>query len=144
MKLIKKDSVINVLKQCFDPELPVDLWNLGLIYDIQIQEAYNEQQSDINIVMSLTTPGCTMGEQIAQDIKNKLESNNKVNQVFVEVTFDPPWEPGMMSEEAREKLGVGLNNAQETKETKIFETQIYQKWYSCFFNYDCPKKCTWR
>ena len=119
MKLIKKDNVIEVLKQCFDPELPVDLWNLGLIYDIQIQEAYNEQQSDINIVMSLTTPGCTMGEQIAQDIKNKLESNNKVNQVFVEVTFDPPWEPGMMSEEAREKLGVGLNNSQETKEAKI-------------------------
>ena len=53
---------------------------------------------------------------------NKLKddlSNKKVNQVFVEVTFDPPWEPGMMSEEAREKLGVGLNNAQETKETKI-------------------------
>ena len=119
MKLIKKDSVIEVLKQCFDPELPVDLWNLGLIYDIQIQEAYNEQQSDINIVMSLTTPGCTMGEQIAQDIKNKLESSNKVNQLFVEVTFDPPWEPGMMSEEARNKLGVGINNAQETKEKKI-------------------------
>ena len=119
MKLIKKDSVIEVLKQCFDPELPVDLWNLGLIYDIQIQEAYNEQQSDINIVMSLTTPGCTMGDQIAQDIKNKLESNNKVNQVFIEVTFDPPWEPGMMSEEARKKLGVGIINAQETKEKKI-------------------------
>ena len=60
-----------------------------------------------------------MGEQIAQDIKNKLESNNEVNQVFVEVTFDPPWEPSMMSEEARKKLGVGLNNAQESKETKI-------------------------
>ena len=119
MKLIKKDHVIEVLKQCFDPELPVDLWNLGLIYDIQIQEAYNEQQSDINIVMSLTTPGCTMGEQISQDIKNQLESNNEVNQVFVEVTFDPPWEPSMMSEEARKKLGVGLNNAKENQETKI-------------------------
>ena len=119
MNLIKKESVIDVLKQCFDPELPIDLWNLGLIYDIQIQEAYNEQQSDINILMSLTTPGCTMGEQIAQDIKNKLESYNEVNQVFVEVTFDPPWEPDMMSAEAREKLGVGLNSSQETKETKI-------------------------
>ena len=119
MNLIKKENVIDVLKQCFDPELPVDLWNLGLIYDIQIQESYNEQQSDVNIIMSLTTPGCTMGEQIAQDIKNKLESNNEVNQEFVEVTFDPPWEPDMMSTEAREKLGVGLNNPQETKETKI-------------------------
>ena len=58
--LIQKDEVVNVLKQCFDPELPVDLWNLGLIYDIQIQEAYDETKSDINIIMSLTTPGCTM------------------------------------------------------------------------------------
>ena len=57
--LIHKDEVVEILKQCFDPELPVDLWNLGLIYDIQIQEAYDETKSDINIIMSLTTPGCT-------------------------------------------------------------------------------------
>ena len=84
MKLIKKASVIEVLKQCFDPELPVDLWNLGLIYDIQIQEAYNEQQSDINIVMSLTTPGCTMGEQIAQDIKNHNAKETKETKINME------------------------------------------------------------
>ena len=65
---IEETKVVEILKQCYDPELPVDLWNLGLIYDIQIQEAYDENKSDINIVMSLTTPGCTMGDQIAQDI----------------------------------------------------------------------------
>ena len=87
MSQIKEAKVIEILKQCYDPELPVDLWNLGLIYNIQIQEAYDETKSDINIVMSLTTPGCTMGDQIAQDIRNKLEALTEVNQAFVEVTL---------------------------------------------------------
>ena len=90
---IEETKVVEILKQCYDPELPVDLWNLGLIYDIQIQEAYDENKSDINIVMSLTTPGCTMGDQIAQDIRSKLEALDEVNQAFVQVTFDPPWDP---------------------------------------------------
>lgn len=119
MELVNEEKVIDVLKQCFDPELPVDLWNLGLIYDIQIQESYDEKSSDINIVMSLTTPGCTMGEQIAQDMKNKLEAITNINQVFIEVTFDPPWNPEMMSEQARKKLGVGLSSPQEPKAASI-------------------------
>ena len=108
MSQIKEAKVIEILKQCYDPELPVDLWNLGLIYNIQIQEAYDETKSDINIVMSLTTPGCTMGDQIAQDIRNKLEALTEVNQAFVEVTFDPPWNPEMITEEAKKKLGLGI------------------------------------
>ena len=60
MGQVKESQVIDILKQCYDPELPVDLWNLGLIYNIQIQESYDEESSDVNIVMSLTTPGCTM------------------------------------------------------------------------------------
>ena len=79
---IEETKVVEILKQCYDPELPVDLWNLGLIYDIQIQEAYDENKSDINIVMSLTTPGCTMGDQIAQDIRSKLEALDEVNQAL--------------------------------------------------------------
>ena len=102
MAQVKESEVIEILKQCYDPELPVDLWNLGLIYNIQIQESYDETRSDVNIVMSLTTPGCTMGQQMAQDIKNKLEVLDAVNQAFVEVTFDPPWNPEMISAEARE------------------------------------------
>ncbi|MEC7759618.1 MAG: metal-sulfur cluster assembly factor, partial [Candidatus Neomarinimicrobiota bacterium] len=97
MAQVKKDQVIEILKQCYDPELPVDLWNLGLIYDIQIQKAYDEKISDVNILMSLTTPGCTMGQQMSQDIKNKLETLDEVNQAFVEVTFDPPWNPEMIT-----------------------------------------------
>jgi metal-sulfur cluster biosynthetic enzyme len=119
MAQVKESQVIEILKQCFDPELPIDLWNLGLIYNIQIQESYDELHSDVNIVMSLTTPGCTMGQQMSLDIKNKLEALDEVNQAFVEVTFEPPWNPEMMSAEAREKLGVGVSEPKERQDTNI-------------------------
>ena len=119
MAQVKESQVIKILKQCFDPELPIDLWNLGLIYNIEIQESYDELHSDVNIVMSLTTPGCTMGQQMSLDIKNKLEALDEVNQAFVEVTFEPPWNPEMMSAEAREKLGVGVSEPQERQDTNI-------------------------
>ena len=119
MAQVKESQVIEILKQCFDPELPIDLWNLGLIYNIQIQESYDELHSDVNIVMSLTTPGCTMGQQMSLDIKNKLEALDEVNQAFVEVTFEPAWNPEMMSAEAREKLGVGVSEPKERQDTNI-------------------------
>lgn len=121
MSQIKEAKVIEILKQCYDPELPVDLWNLGLIYNIQIQEAYDETKSDINIVMSLTTPGCTMGDQIAQDIRNKLEALTEVNQAFIEVTFDPPWNPEMITEEAKKKLGLGITKPENHDHITINE-----------------------
>ena len=121
MSQIKEAKVIEILKQCYDPELPVDLWNLGLIYNIQIQEAYDETKSDINIVMSLPTPGCTMGDQIAQDIRNKLEALTEVNQAFVEVTFDPPWNPEMITEEAKKKLGLGITKPENHDHITINE-----------------------
>ena len=121
MSQIKEAKVIEILKQCYDPELPVDLWNLGLIYNIQIQEAYDETKSDINIVMSLTTPGCTMGDQIAQDIRNKLEALTEVNQAFVEVTVDPPWNPEMITEEAKKKLGLGITKPENHDHITINE-----------------------
>ena len=119
MAQVKESQVIEILKQCFDPELPIDLWNLGLIYNIETQESYDELHSDVNIVMSLTTPGCTMGQQMSLDIKNKLEALDEVNQAFVEVTFEPPWNPEMMSAEAREKLGVGVSEPLERQDTNI-------------------------
>ena len=119
MAQVKESQVIEILKQCFDPELPIDLWNLGLIYNIEPQESYDELHSDVNIVMSLTTPGCTMGQQMSLDIKNKLEALDEVNQAFVEVTFEPPWNPEMMSAEAREKLGVGVSEPKERQDTNI-------------------------
>ena len=99
-----KTKIINVLKKCFDPEIPIDLWNLGLIYDIKIIETENKK-NNINILMSLTTPGCTMGNSMAEDIKTQLSELEEVNETKVEVTFDPPWKPEMMTGYAREKLG---------------------------------------
>ena len=107
-----KAKIIDILKQCYDPEIPIDLWNLGLIYDIDIITTDNNK-NDVKITMSLTTPGCTMGQHMADDIKNKVKALEKINSIEVTVTFDPPWTPEMMTNYAREKLGydpVKTNN----------------------------------
>jgi metal-sulfur cluster biosynthetic enzyme len=96
--------VIDVLKQCNDPELPIDLWNLGLIYDLNINE--KDDKFAVDIIMSLTTPGCTMGQYMIEDIKNKMASIEGISNVNVELTFDPPWNPKMMTEEGKVKLGL--------------------------------------
>ena len=101
---INENTIIDVLKQCFDPEIPIDIWNLGLIYKIDISPQSNGG-NNIYILMTLTTPGCTMGQYMADDIKSKLEILKEVNIATVEVTFDPPWEPSMMTKDARIKLG---------------------------------------
>ena len=99
-----KTKIIDILKQCYDPEIPIDLWNLGLIYDIDLTTTENNN-NDVKISMSLTTPGCTMGQHMADDIKNKIKALEKINNIEVTVTFDPPWTPEMMTNYAREKLG---------------------------------------
>ena len=115
MNNINKEKIIEILKQCYDPEIPIDLWNLGLIYEIIIKE------NNINITMSLTTPGCTMGQYMADDIKSKLEQINSVENVTVEVVFDPPWQPEMMTDEGRQKLGFSPNENTKKTEKKDWE-----------------------
>ena len=115
MTLINKNDVVSILKECYDPEIPIDLWNLGLIYDINIKE------DTINIVMSLTTPGCTMGQYMADDIKIKLKQLDNVKNVIVEVTFEPPWEPEMMTNKGRKKLGFEPSNNKEKNQNKDWE-----------------------
>ena len=102
--MILKNKIIKVLKNCFDPEIPIDLWNLGLIYDIKLFDD-NEEKVDVHIIMSLTTPGCSMGNIMAEDIKKQLSEIKAISTVKVEVTFDPPWDPKMMTDFARKKLG---------------------------------------
>ena len=113
-----KDKIIEVLKQCYDPEIPIDLWSLGLIYEISSEQLDNGKNS-VGIIMTLTTPGCMMGEHMSNDIKTKLENLDEINQAFVEVTFDPPWNPEMITDEAREKLGIDLSSPQERKEPTV-------------------------
>ena len=114
MKL--KNKIIDILKQCYDPEIPIDLWNLGLIYNINIKK-YDKEKSDVEVLMSLTTPGCTMGQHMAEDIKTKVAHMPEINNVSVEVTFDPPWKPEMMTQKARKKLGFDEEINKTQKET---------------------------
>ena len=109
-----KKQIIRLLKECYDPEIPVDLWSLGLIYQIDLSDSENGQ-SLVDITMSLTTPGCTMGQQMANDIKTKVSSIDSVDMVNVTVTFDPPWKPEMMDNNAREKLGFDPIQSSLTK-----------------------------
>ena len=99
-----KEKVVDILKKCNDPELPIDLWNLGLIYDLNINQ--NGDNFDVSILMSLTTPGCTMGQYMMDDMKMKLATLQNIGSVEIELTFDPPWNPEMMTDEGKAKLGL--------------------------------------
>lgn len=96
-----EQKVIQVLKSCYDPEIPVDIYELGLIYEINISDA-----RDVHIMMTLTSPACPVAETLPPDVEQKVASLEEVNSAKVEITFDPPWEKDMMSEEARLELGM--------------------------------------
>jgi FeS assembly SUF system protein len=95
-----KDDIIKVLKTCYDPEIPVDVFELGLIYDIKISEEKN-----VNIIMTLTSPACPVAEILPLQVEEKIEALPMVKDVKVDVTFDPPWSPDKMSEVAKLELG---------------------------------------
>ncbi len=95
------DRIIETLKTCYDPEIPVDIYELGLIYEIKINEG-----NDVHIRMTLTSPACPVAETLPPDVEKKVRDMPDVNSAKVEVTFDPPWEKDMMSEEARLELGM--------------------------------------
>ena len=96
-----RERVIEVIKTCYDPEIPVDIWELGLIYEINISEG-----NDVHIKMTLTSPACPVAETLPPDVEQKIRDIRDVNTAKVEITFDPPWEKEMMSEEARLQLGM--------------------------------------
>jgi len=104
--MVTEDKVIATLKQVFDPEIPVDVWNLGLIYNISIGNSDNSDKQNINITMTLTTPGCQMVQHIKNDVKTKIEAMENVNEATITMTFDPQWNVNMISEDAREKLNL--------------------------------------
>jgi FeS assembly SUF system protein len=95
------EKIVNVLKTIFDPEIPVDIYELGLIYDVMINE-----DRDVKILMTLTTPNCPVAESLPLDIEEKVRSMKEVKEVEVEITFDPPWTQDLMSEEAKLELGL--------------------------------------
>lgn len=93
-------QIIAKTKTIYDPEIPVDIYELGLIYDIDVNE-----EGNVHIVMTLTTPNCPMAEQIPQEVEEKVSKIEGVKKVTVQLTFDPPWNKDMMSEEAQLELG---------------------------------------
>ena len=95
------DNIIRVLKTIYDPEIPVDIYELGLVYDVQISE-----EGDVKIVMTLTSPNCPVAESLPQEVKDKVSIVQNVRNVDLELTFEPTWTKEMMSEEARFELGM--------------------------------------
>jgi probable FeS assembly SUF system protein SufT len=100
-----EDQVWAGLKTCFDPEIPVNIVDLGLVYNCEITEM-PEGGSRVDIKMTLTAPGCGMGPVLAQDVKEKVQALPGVKEADVEVVFDPQWNQNMMSEAARLQLGL--------------------------------------
>ena len=101
-----EDRVWEVLKTCYDPEIPVDIVELGLVYDCSVGERGPDGKRPVSIKMTLTAPGCGMGDVLAKDVETKLVRLPDVSNVSVEVVFDPPWNQSMMSEAARLQTGM--------------------------------------
>ena len=95
------EQIVKVLKGIFDPEIPVDIYELGLIYDVMVNEDY-----DVKILMTLTSPNCPVAESLPLEVKEKVKSIDEIKDVEVEITFDPPWTQELMSEEAKLELGM--------------------------------------
>ncbi len=95
--MVSREQVIEVLKQCFDPELHIDVWTLGLIYDIKIEE------QKVDVTMTFTSPMCPFGPWLVEDITRKVKEIQDVKDVHVEVVFEPAWKP---SDEIKLTLGI--------------------------------------
>ncbi|HZP46732.1 MAG TPA: iron-sulfur cluster assembly protein [Candidatus Binataceae bacterium] len=98
--MLSEDEIYEVLRECYDPELPVNIVDLGLIYGLEISD------HAVTVRMTLTAPGCTMGTMIASAIEDKLLGLPDCERAQVEIVWEPPWTPHRMSEEARKQLGL--------------------------------------
>lgn len=95
------ERIVKVLKGIYDPEIPVDIYELGLIYDVMVNEDF-----DVKILMTLTSPNCPVAESLPAEVEQKVRAIDSVKDVEVEITFDPPWSKDLMSEEAKLELGM--------------------------------------
>ena len=94
------EKILRAIKTVYDPEIRVDVYELGLIYEINIKK-----NKDVHVLMTLTSPSCPAAESIPSDVKNRIEMIKEINEVDVEITFDPPYTSDLMSEEAKLELG---------------------------------------
>jgi len=101
--IVKEDlgeKIVAMIKTIFDPEIPVDIYELGLIYDVFVN-----QDTDVKVLMTLTSPNCPVAETLPMEVEEKIRSIEEVSNAEVEITFDPTWTQDMMSEEAKLELG---------------------------------------
>ncbi len=97
---VLEDKIVIALKEIYDPEIPVDIFELGLIYEVKIQK-----DGFVEVIMTLTSPNCPVAESLPQDVKQKVELVPGVKEAKVTIVFEPPWDKNMMSEEAQLELG---------------------------------------
>jgi FeS assembly SUF system protein len=95
------EKIVKVLKTIYDPEIPVDIYELGLIYDVFVNE-----DNEVKILMTLTSPNCPVAETLPVEVEEKIKSLDAVSDAEVEIAFDPPWTQDLMSEEAKLELGL--------------------------------------
>ena len=95
------DKIIKMISTIYDPEIPVNIYELGLIYDVEISE-----DRDVRIEMTLTSPNCPVAESLPVDVENKVKEIDSIENVKVNIVFEPPWTKDMMSEEAKLALGM--------------------------------------
>ncbi len=98
---IKKEDIVNQMKEVFDPEIPVNIYDLGLIYEIKIDE-----EKKVEIIMTLTSPNCPVAESLPQEVSQKIKNLHGMKSLAVYLTFDPPWDQNMMSEDAKLALDI--------------------------------------
>ncbi|MBO4489579.1 MAG: DUF59 domain-containing protein [Bacteroidales bacterium] len=96
-----REKVIQVLKDIYDPEIPVNVWELGFIYKLEVND-----HNDVHILMTLTAPNCPVAESLPMEVQTRVQMIPEVNKVEVDITFDPPWEMSMMSDAAKIELGL--------------------------------------
>ena len=101
MPKITADQVLEKLKDVYDPEIPVNVVDLGLIYDVQVNDS-----NEVHVLMTLTAPGCGMGPYIAQQAEWAISEMEGLESVTVEMVFDPPWSPDLLTEEGKKLLGI--------------------------------------
>lgn len=102
------ESVIAALKQVYDPEIPVNIYDLGLIYELNINPAH-----EVSILMTFTAPNCPMADQVIQEVQETVEAVPTVKKVDIELTFEPVWDKSMLSEEARVELGLDYDESDD-------------------------------
>ncbi len=103
-KLQTEANIVKQLKTVFDPEIPVNIYELGLIYEIEVDEA--EEGFNVSVEMTLTAPNCPVADDILLEVKEKIDGLEEVKNTEVKLVFDPPWSPELMSEEAKLELGM--------------------------------------